>query len=130
VHFARPPATPEHVKYSAIIDDHFANPRNVGEMADANLVGESTNEVCLDKLRLWLRMDGDRVAAVTFRAEGCVPSLAMGSFLTEYLPGHSIEALRGLTPELLDEAVGGLPRTKKHAAHLGFEALQAALAKK
>ncbi|MGI8907237.1 MAG: iron-sulfur cluster assembly scaffold protein [Candidatus Sumerlaeaceae bacterium] len=112
------------MKYSEIIEDHFARPRNVGELRGATAVGEATNAVCLDKLRLWLRLENDVVAEVRFQAEGCVPSIAVASFLTEWLVGRTAPELRATTAEDVEAAVGGLPRTKAHAAHLAIEAIQ------
>lgn len=117
------------MKYSEIIEDHFTNPRNVGELEAASNIGEATNEVCMDKLRLSLRIVNGTVTDATFRAEGCVPSIAVGSFLTEWMLGKSHSDLLSITPEQIEEAVGGLPRTKKHAAHLALEALHHALKK-
>ena len=115
------------MKYNAIIMDHFNNPRNAGTLANANAIGESTNEVCLDVMKLYLRVNGDVVAEASFQAEGCVPSIACGSFLTEYLPGRTIEELKAVDANPLETALGGLPSTKKHAAHLGADALREAL---
>lgn len=117
------------MKYSEIIESHFANPRNVGELDGATHTGDATNEVCLDKLRLSLRLSEGIVIEARFRAEGCVPSIAVGSFLTEWLIGKALKELLALGAEDIEGAIGGLPRTKKHAAHLALEALHAALQK-
>lgn len=116
------------MKYSDIIEEHFANPQNVGELQAADATGSATNEVCLDKLQLWLRLEnGGVVAEATFRAEGCVPSIAMGSFLSQWLRGKHVAELRKLDADDLENAVGGLPRNKKHAAQLGVDAIQDAI---
>jgi NifU-like protein involved in Fe-S cluster formation len=117
------------MKYNATIIDHFNNPRNAGALASANAIGEATNDVCLDVLKLYLRVNGDVVAEATFQAEGCVPSIACGSFLTEYVRGRSVAELRSVDAAALEAALGGLPTTKKHAAHLGADALREALEK-
>lgn len=92
-------------------------------------MGEAENAACLDRLRLYLRVDAatNRITAATFEAQGCVPALAVGSLLTEYVTGRAPDDLRRLTPDLLENEMGGLPATKKHAAHLGVEALHDAL---
>ena len=115
------------MKYNATIMDHFNNPRNAGTLENADAIGEATNDVCLDVMRLFLRVNGDIVADVSFQAEGCVPSIACGSFLTQFLPGKHITELKSLDAAALEAALGGLPATKKHAAHLGADALREAL---
>ena len=113
--------------YSATLNDHIANPRNAGELADANALGEARNPVCGDRLRLSLRLNEDRIAAVGFLAYGCAPTLACGSALTELLKGKTVgDALR-LTRKDVVDAVGGLPSGKQHAAALAIETLRSAL---
>jgi NifU-like protein involved in Fe-S cluster formation len=113
--------------YSATFNDHIVNPRNAGELADANVTGEETNPVCGDRLRLSLRIRDGRIEAATFLAYGCPPTLVCGSVLTELITGNSVaEAMRVTRKDLLD-AVGGLPARKQHAAALAIETLRAAL---
>ena len=118
------------MNYSPTISDHFHHPRNCGAMDRADAVGEAENPVCLDRLRVYLRLDraSGTIAEATFQAEGCVPTLAVGSLLTELLRGKRPSELLPLTAEDVERELGGLPATKKHAAHLAVEALQAALA--
>lgn len=111
------------------LSDHFTNPRNAGEMRDATAVAEETNPVCGDRLRLYLRLSGDRIEAATFLAYGCPPSIACGSALTELIQGRTIGGAMELTRQQLVAAVGGLPSRKQHAAALAMETLRAALAK-
>jgi NifU-like protein involved in Fe-S cluster formation len=113
--------------YSAVFQDHIANPRNVGELADANATAEETNPVCGDRMRLSLRLREGRVEAAGFLAYGCPPTLVCGSVLTELIIGMSTEEASGLTRKELVDAVGGLPSRKQHAAALAIEALRAAL---
>jgi NifU-like protein involved in Fe-S cluster formation len=116
------------MKYSDIIAQHFESPRNLGAMEDADAIGEAENAVCLDTLRLFLKFDENgSVIRASFQAEGCVPTIACGSFLTETIIGRTVEDLRGLDAEWFESRVGGLPATKKHAAILAIEALQKAL---
>ncbi len=116
--------------YSAAFKDHIANPRNVGELSDANANGEESNPVCGDRLRLSLRLLEGRIEAARFLAYGCPPTLVCGSVLTELITGMtSTEALR-LTREELIDAVGGLPSRKQHAAALAIETLRSTLASK
>lgn len=119
------------MNYNPTITDHFHHPRNCGALEGADAVGEAENPVCLDRLRLFLRLDraSGAVAEARFQAEGCVPTLAAGSLLTELVRGMRPAELLSLTPEDVERALGGLPATKKHAAHLAVEALHAALAR-
>lgn len=113
--------------YSTLINNHVANPRNSGELEDADAVAEETNPVCGDRLRLSLRITDERIEAARFLAYGCPPTLACGSALAEMLEGMLLEEARALTKEQIAKAVGGLPSRKHHAAALAIETLQAAL---
>jgi nitrogen fixation NifU-like protein len=113
--------------YSAAFKDHLANPRNAGELEDADAVAELTNPVCGDRLRLSLRVRGGRVEAARFLAYGCAPTLACGSALTEMLEGMTLADAARLARADLTRALGGLPARKGHAAALAVETLHAAL---
>jgi NifU-like protein involved in Fe-S cluster formation len=113
--------------YSDTFNDHIEKPRNAGELADANAVGEETNPVCGDRLRLSLRLNDGRIDAAGFLAYGCAPTLACGSALTELLKGKTIEEALQLTRKDVVDGVGGLPSRKQHAAALAIETLRAAL---
>jgi nitrogen fixation NifU-like protein len=113
--------------YSAQLLDHFQNPRNAGELTDANAIAEIDNPVCGDVLRLMLKITEDRIAEIRFKAKGCVASMACASALTELAHGKSIDQARALTREDITAAVGGLPQASAHAAHLSLDALSAAL---
>ena len=115
--------------YSDTFKDHLANPRNAGELPDANAVAEETNPVCGDRLRLSLLIRDRRIEAARFLAYGCPPTLACGSALAEILQGMSIQEALRLSKTELVAAVGGLPSRKQHAAALAIETLQTALAK-
>jgi len=110
--------------YSPTLLDHFHNPRNVGEIAEASIVVEASNPVCGDLMKLWAIVDGDRVRAVTFKAAGCVPSVACGSWLTEAILQKSPAELDALTPEEVITGLGGLPPASRHAALLAVDALK------
>ncbi len=115
--------------YSSTFNDHIANPRNAGELPDANATGEETNPICGDRIRLSLRVREGRIEAAGFLAYGCPPTLVCGSILTELITGRTIEEAATLTRKEVVEAVGGLPSRKQHAAALAIETLRAALAK-
>ena len=112
---------------SAAFKDHLTNPRNVGDLADADGSAEETNPVCGDRLRLYLRIRDSRIEAAQFLAYGCPPTLVCGSALTELLIGQSIDEAHRLRRKDLIAAVGGLPARKEHAAALAIEVLQSAL---
>ena len=113
--------------YSATFKDHLANPRNVGELADANAVAEETNPVCGDRLRLSLRVNDNRIEAARFLAYGCAPTIACGSALAEMVEGMVVADALRLTKQEIARALDGLPARKGHAAALAIETLRAAL---
>jgi nitrogen fixation protein NifU and related proteins len=113
--------------YSTQVLDHFEHPRNAGEIADADATAEIENPACGDVLRLTLKLDGERIANIGFKAMGCVPSIACASMLTELVIGKSIESVRRIHRESIVEALGGLPHASTHAAQLALDVLSAAL---
>jgi nitrogen fixation NifU-like protein len=115
--------------YSALLLDHFQNPRNVGDLDGASAVAEIENPVCGDVVRLNLRITAGKIEAARFKAKGCVPVIACGSALTELIIGKSpADALR-LNREDVADAVGGVPQASSHAAQLAVDVLSAALKK-
>ena len=119
--------SPNVLSYSETFKDHLVNPRNVGELSDANAVAEETNPVCGDRLRLSLRIRNGRIEAARFLAYGCPPTLACGSALAEMIERMSIEDAVKLTRREIVNAVGGLSTRKQHAAALAIETLRAAI---
>ena len=117
------------MSYSETFKDHLANPRNSGELSDANAVAEETNPVCGDRLRLSLRIGDGRIEVARFLAYGCPPTLACGSVLAEMLEGMTIEDALKLERKEIIAALGGLPSRKQHAAALAIDVLRAAIEK-
>jgi len=113
--------------YSDRFKDHLVNPRNVGELSQANAVAEETNPVCGDRLRLSMRIRNGRIEAARFLAYGCPPTLACGSALAEMTEGMRIEDAVKLTRREIVNAVGGLSTRKQHAAALAIEVLRTAI---
>jgi nitrogen fixation protein NifU and related proteins len=113
--------------YSPTFTDHLENPRNGGELPDTNAVGEETNPVCGDRLRLSLRVVDGRIEAARFLAYGCPPTLVCGSVLTELIEGKTVDEVMRVTRKDLLAAIGGLPSRKQHAAALAIETLRTAL---
>jgi nitrogen fixation NifU-like protein len=114
--------------YSAQLLDHFQNPRNVGDLPDADATVDMENPVCGDVIRLGLKLDAGRIVEIKFKAKGCVPAIACGSALTELVMGKTAEDARMLKREDLVRAVGGMPQASSHAAQLALDALSTALA--
>lgn len=113
--------------YSAVFNDHIANPRNAGELSGATHVAEATNPACGDRLTLALRVRDCLIEEARFLAYGCPPTLVCGSALTELISGKTVAEALSLTRKILVEAVGGLPARKQHAAALAIETLHSAL---
>jgi nitrogen fixation NifU-like protein len=113
--------------YSSIVIDHFQNPRNVGELSDANAQASVSNPVCGDVLHLMLKIDDGRIAEVCFKTFGCEAAIAASSLLTEMIKDKTITDVQDITPEMITAALGGLPKIKLHASALAEEALKEAL---
>ncbi len=107
--------------------EHFRNPHNAGNLADATAIVEVTNPVCGDTMRLSVRVDEGRISAARFKSQGCVASIAAGSVLTDLLTGKSSDEARAITAEQVSESLGGLPPTTFHAAQLAMDALHSVL---
>jgi nitrogen fixation protein NifU and related proteins len=111
--------------FSEKILEHFRQPRNAGELANASHVSEVTNPVCGDVLRLSIRIQADVIAEARFKAQGCVPSIAAASALTDMLVGKSLTDARKISAAEISDALGGLPPASFHAAELCRAALTA-----
>jgi len=114
--------------YSAKVMDHFQNPRNTGDLPDANAVGRAGSPICGDILRLYLKIENGKVAKATFKTFGCGAAIATSSILTELVKGKTVEQLKAVTNAEVAEALGGLPPIKMHCSVLAEEALASALA--
>ena len=114
--------------YSDAVLDHFENPRNAGEVPDADAVGYETNPVCGDTMRLTLRINGGRIAEARFQASGCPAAIAASSVCTEMIRGLSLAEAEAVTKEQYAAALGGLPPGKMHCSVLAADAVRAAAA--
>ncbi len=114
------------MEYSAALLDHFRNPRNAGMMREPDGVGEGEYEGCMDLARFYLRVREGRVAEARFQAYGCGPTLAACSAGTEVAMGTKLEELAQIPEARIEDAVGGLPAERRHAAVVVTLALQAA----
>lgn len=115
--------------YSPEVLDHFQNPRNAGDVEAPDALALMENPACGDVLKLTLKLDGQRIADIRFRAKGCVPAMACGSALTELVKGRTVEEARLVSREELVQNVGGLPQASVHASHLAVDTLTALLQK-
>lgn len=113
--------------YSPQVLDHFEHPRNSGSVAGADASVQLQNPACGDVLKLTLKAGEGSIGEIRFLAQGCVPSIACASALTELVRGKSIAEARSITREQLIESVGGLPPASSHAGQLAIDALNAAL---
>jgi len=113
--------------YSPQLLDHFEHPRNAGELPGADVRVRLENPACGDILDLAIKMDAGRIAAIRFRAKGCVPAMACSSAMTELAKGKTPQEASALSKDAIVRAVGGLPAASGHAAQLAIDALRAAL---
>ena len=113
--------------YSDKVMDHFRNPRNVGVIEDADGVGEVGNAKCGDIMKMYLKIEDDKVADVKFETFGCGSAIASSSMATELIKGKPLAEVSELTNKAVAEALDGLPDYKMHCSVLAEEAIQAAL---
>lgn len=113
--------------YSKEVQDHLANPRNAGELIEPSGIGDVTNEVCNDRIRLTIKVVDDVITDAKFKASGCPPTVAAASVLTTLLIGQELAHAARLSRGDIISALVRLPPTKTHSAVLAIEALQAAL---
>jgi nitrogen fixation NifU-like protein len=113
--------------YSDKVMDHFTNPRNVGEIADADGIGEVGNARCGDIMKLWIKVDNDVITDVKFKTFGCGAAIATSSIITEMAMGKTVAEAEGITNQQVAEELHGLPSVKMHCSNLAAEALGAAI---
>ena len=117
------------MKYSEKVMDHFTNPRNVGEIENADGVGVVGNAKCGDIMKMYLKIDeNDVITDCKFKAFGCGAAIATSSMATELVKGHTIEEALKLTNSAVVEALDGLPPVKVHCSVLAEEAIKTAVA--
>jgi len=113
--------------YSEKVMDHFKNPRNVGEIEDANGIGEVGNAKCGDIMKIYLKVEDNIVKDVKFKTYGCGSAIASSSMATELIKGKSLEEAWKLTNVAVAEALDGLPPVKMHCSVLAEEAIHKAI---
>ncbi len=114
--------------YSEKVLDHFSNPRNVGELPDANAVGQVGNSKCGDIMKIYMKIVDDVIVDVSFKTFGCGAAVATSSMATEMVKGKKISEALSLTNRAVAEALDGLPPAKLHCSVLAEEAIKSAIA--
>lgn len=113
--------------YSEKVMDHFSNPRNVGEVEEADGTGTVGNPQCGDIMKLTLKVEGDVIQDVKFKTFGCGAAIATSSMITELVKGKKLSEAGEVSNNTVSEALDGLPPVKEHCSNLAADALQAAL---
>jgi nitrogen fixation NifU-like protein len=113
--------------YSEKVMDHFMNPRNMGEIKDADAVGTVGNPACGDVMRLYLKVSDDKILDAKFKTFGCGAAIATSSMATEMIKGKTVDESLKITNEAVAEALDGLPPNKMHCSVLAQEAIEAAI---
>ena len=113
--------------YSDKVMDHFANPRNVGVLADADGVGQVGNPVCGDMMTFYVKVKDGRLSDIKFQTFGCGAAIAVSSMVSEMAKDKTLAEAMDITNEKVAEELGGLPKNKLHCSNLGADALHAAI---
>jgi len=113
--------------YSEKVMDHFRNPRNVGEIPDADGVGEIGNVSCGDIMKIFIKVEDDVIRDVKFQTFGCGSAIATSSMVTEMVKGKSLDEAEKITNKAVAEALDGLPPEKMHCSNLAADALHEAI---
>jgi len=113
--------------YSEKVMDHFQHPRNVGEIPDADGIGEVGNPVCGDMMTFYIKVKDNKLVDIKFKTFGCGAAIAVSSMVSEMAIGKTIEEALKITNELVAQELGGLPPNKMHCSNLGADALHKAI---
>ena len=114
--------------YSEKVMDHFSNPRNTGEMKNADGIGEVGNPVCGDMMTFYIKVDENKISDVKFKTFGCVAAIAVSSIVSEMAMGKCVKEAKSITRQAVAESLDGLPKEKMHCSNLGAKALAEAIA--
>ena len=113
--------------YSEKVMEHFRNPRNVGEIPDADGVGTVGNPICGDMMSMYIKVEDDRIVDIKFKTFGCGAAIATSSMITELAKGKTLDEATKITRGDVAEELGGLPPIKMHCSNLAADALHEAI---
>ena len=113
--------------YTAKVIEHFKNPKNQGEIKDADAVGQEGNPVCGDVMKIYIKVKDNRIEDIKFETLGCAAAIAVSSSLTEIAKGKTLDEALALKKDDIVESLGGLPDPKIHCSMLGVDALKKAI---
>ncbi len=113
--------------YSEKVMDHFSNPRNIGEIENADGVGEVGNPVCGDMMSFYIKVADDKILDIKFKTFGCVAAIAVSSMVSEMALGKTLTEAKTITKKSVAESLDGLPKEKMHCSNLGADALAKAI---
>jgi nitrogen fixation NifU-like protein len=113
--------------YTDKVMEHFSNPRNIGEIENADGVGEVGNPVCGDMMSFYINVKDDKIADIKFKTFGCVAAIAVSSMVTEMAMGKTLAEAKKITKQSVAESLDGLPKEKMHCSNLGADALAKAI---
>jgi nitrogen fixation NifU-like protein len=117
----------ENVQYSEKVMQHFLNPHNVGELPDANGIGNVGNPICGDIMRLYIKVEDGKIIDAKFKTFGCGAAIATSSMVTDLVKGKTLDEALQISNKAVAEALGGLPKIKMHCSVLAEEALRSAI---
>ena len=115
------------MEYSQKVMEHFMDPHNMGDMPDANGVGTVGNPVCGDVMKIYLKIEDNRIVDARFKTFGCGAAIATSSMITDLVKGKTIEEAMAVTNKAVAEALDGLPPIKMHCSVLAEEGVRAAI---
>ena len=113
--------------YTDKVMDHFSSPRNIGEIENADGVGEVGNPVCGDMMSFYINVEDNKIADIKFKTFGCVAAIAVSSMVTEMAMGKTLDEAKKITKKSVAESLDGLPKEKMHCSNLGADALAKAI---
>ena len=117
----------QHTDYSAKVIDHFMNPRNMGELAEADAVGTVGSPACGDMMDIYLKVEDDKIVNASFKTFGCTAAIANSSMMTEMVKGMRLDEAENLKNRDIEAALDGLPPHKIHCSTLAADALHEAI---
>ncbi len=113
--------------YTDKVMEHFTNPTNIGEIENADGVGEVGNPVCGDMMSFYINVKDNKIADIKFKTFGCVAAIAVSSMVTEMAMGKTLDEAKKITKKSVAESLDGLPKEKMHCSNLGADALAKAI---